>query len=160
MRSILLGFISMLIFSCDQTRREAGKLSFTVNIDKWEKIGELDVLNVKTTLLNTTSDTITYISLSCTWDNAYTIDYKDLIIFPSICNSNNNEPMLIKLPPGREDTRVLRLTSQKRIDQLRNMKFRIGFNLVTAKDHDNLGDKASELRQMKNVIWSDVLEIK
>ena len=159
MKTITLIFITTLIFSC-QTKHKPGKLSFEANIDKWEKRGEIDVLNVKTSLVNTTSDTITYISLSCAWENAYTIDYNDLVIFPSICNKKENAPVLIKLPPGKEDARELSLTSKKRVDQLRNMKFRIGFNLVSAKEQDDLGDKASELRQMKNVIWSDVLKIK
>ena len=164
MRSILLALVTMLIFSCDQTKVASGKLSFIATIDKWEKFRELDILSVKTVLSNTTPDTITYVNMACSWEEAYTTDYKDLIIFPSIiifpglCDTN--APVLIKIAPGESDARVLQLTSKKRIDQLRNMKFRVGFKLIPAKDYDNLGDKASGLRETKNVMWSNILQMK
>jgi hypothetical protein len=68
--------------------------------------------------------------------------------------------MLIKIHPGKTDERILNLTSKKKLDQLRNIKFRIGFNFVIAKDYKEMFDKASELKEMKNVIWSDTLQLK
>jgi hypothetical protein len=159
MKTIILTFISLLFFSCGQIgKNKTGKLLFSAQIDKWEKLGDVDLLQIKTVLSNTTTDTVTYVSMLCSWEDAYTIDNNDLTIFPSLCE--RNAPMLIKIHPGKTDERILNLTSKKKLDQLRNIKFRIGFNFVIAKDYKEMFDKASELKEMKNVIWSDTLQLK
>ena len=159
MRLILLTFVGVMICSCGHIeKKEAGKFLFSAQIDRWTKEGSFDFLLIKTTLTNKTPDTVKYVSMSCSWQDPYTTDTGELSILVSPCD--RNVPKLIQIPPDKSEETILSLTSKKSIDQLQNIKFRIGFNLVTAKDQNEMFSKVSDLNKMKNVIWSDTLQLK
>jgi hypothetical protein len=124
---------SIIFLSCSNQkddRAKEGKLIFSAQVDNWIKEGDINYLLVRTSLTNSSPDTVTYITMSCSWQDVYTTDTKDLVISVNECDKN--VPHLIKIPPhGRQDT-DLKLKSEKSISQLTNLHFRLGLNLVTA----------------------------
>jgi len=96
--------------------------------------------------------------MSCSWQDPYTTDTKDLSISVNECDKN--VPRLIKIPPHSTQNTVIKLTTQKNSRQLTGLQFRIGFNLVTAKNYDEMFSKVSQLTKLNNVIWSDTLKLK
>jgi len=158
LRLIIIG--SIIFLSCSNQkddRAKESKLIFSAQVDKWIKEGDVNYLLVRTSLTNSSSDTVTYITMSCSWQDVYTIDTKDLVISVNECDKN--VPHLSKIPPrSRQDT-DLKLKSEKSISRLTNMHFRLGFNLVTAKDYNEMFEKVSQLTEMKNVIWSNALKL-
>ncbi|POS00635.1 hypothetical protein Q361_1398 [Flavobacterium croceum DSM 17960] len=149
---------STVFLSCSHKSGEKDEMTLSARINNWEKDGDINYLLIKTSLTNSLSDTVTYISMSCSWQDSYTTDTKDLFISVNECDKN--VPQLIKIPPhSRRDT-VIKLTTKKNIRQLTGLRFRIGFNFIRAKNNNEMFSKVSQLPKMNNVIWSDTLELK
>ena len=152
---------SLIIFSYSYQKVDKGKegkLMFSAQVDNWKREVGINYLSIRTSLINSLSDTVTYISMSCSWQAPYTTDTKDLFVYLNECNKN--VPRLIKIPPhSRQDT-VIKLTSKKSISQLTGLQFRVGFNLITAKDYAEMFSKVSQLTKMNNIIWSETLKLK
>lgn len=145
--------ISLFCFSQKIDRKES--LSLAVKLDDSTKGYNKNLLMAKTTLTNSSSDTITYITMSCSWQDSYTTDSKDLFVEVNECDKN--VPELIRIPPHSSHSTILKLMSNTNINQLKGLQFRVGFNLVTAKDYDEMNLKLWQLTQMQNVVWSDPL---
>jgi hypothetical protein len=157
----LVVIVSIIISSCSNEKHDKAKeglLILSARVDNWKMEGNINYLFIKTSLTNSTTDTVTYIRMSCSWQDSYTTDTKDLLVYVNECNKN--VPQLIKIPPHSRQETILKLTSAKTISQLAGLEFRVGFNLVTAKDYDEMFSKVSQLTNMENVIWSEMLTLK
>lgn len=149
---------STIIFSCSHPKEGKEKMILSAQVGSWEKDGDINYLPIKTSLTNSLSDTVTYISMSCSWQDSYTTDTKDLFISVNECDKN--VPQLIKIPPDSRRDTIIKLTTKKNIRQLTGLRFRIGFNFIRAKNNNEMFSKVSQLTKMNNVIWSDTLEVK
>lgn len=157
-RLIFIGSSIFALYSFQKNYNDkTEQLTFRAVVDRWETIADVNYLLIKTTLTNFSSDTVAYITMSCSWQEAYATDTKDLVVVINECVKNVHE--LIKIPPkSRRDT-VLKLISQKSRRELKGLQFRVGFNFVSARNYDEMFSKASQLTEMKNVIWSDTLKL-
>jgi hypothetical protein len=113
---------------------------------------------IKSSLSNNSEDTLLCFSMTCSGDDAYKIESKDLSIEKNICFSN--VPMLIKVAPHKSFDYFLRLlTTQKNIN-FRDVNFRLGYNLVLSDTTKEFGSQVEQIGDMKNVIWSDTVRLK
>lgn len=136
----------------------AGTLSFSLPLEDYElivkkpktsKVGQQTLWELPVTLINNTKDTLHYRSMSCSWQDIYTIDSKDLTIEPAICDKN--VPVVISLAPGQGRTVELRLLSNAAASQPVN--FRVGINILkNSKAGDNNLDNTKEL-----LVWSNLI---
>lgn len=112
-------------------------------------------LLIKITLTNTSSDTVPYLGIICPWQNDYVIDTRYIRLTAETCNENI--PVLIKIPPHGHENRTLNLISLNTINQLNNLKFRVGFKFVPAI----IADDAKKLfKRSKNILWSNIMCLK
>jgi hypothetical protein len=132
-------------------------LAISAQVDSSITQAHLTSVFVTTKITNESSDTIRYLSMSCSWQDPYTIDGKELVVQRAECDKN--VPQLVEVPPLGVIQVVLHLCSSKTIDELKQAPFRIGFNCVTARDSDEMFLNLSQLRDMKNVVWSDTMRV-
>jgi hypothetical protein len=134
---------------------DPSKIAFTAKLAAVKSIDQGVYITVKTSITNNSSDTLRYLSMSCSWANYYVIDQRALHLPTPQCDRDT--ALLIVIPPHKQQEAVLRLISLLTAKQLHNTKFKVGFKFVQACDTD----KASkELRKSKNVVWSNNLVIK
>jgi hypothetical protein len=95
--------------------------------------------------------------MSCSWQDVYTTNTKDLRIIG--CNCDKNIPVVVKLPPHCKRETLITCASTKSIHQLKALKCSIGFNFVDAGNGQELIAQSAALTAMKNVIWSDTLRL-
>ena len=158
---LLIAILSAIIAlpSCAQKSNkkniELPAVTFTAVVG--EKPLDITHLSVKITLTNNTDDTLGFVRMSCSWEDAYILDTKKIFISPGLCDKNF--PKLIRILPHQKDERSLSVTPSN-TSGLLGTKFRVGFNLVTVKNEREAMDKVAELRKMNNIIWSDTLQIK
>jgi hypothetical protein len=113
---------------------------------------------IKSSLTNNSEDTLLCVSMTYSGDNAYKIDSKYLSLEENICFSN--VPMIIKVAPHKSFDYYLKLqTAQKNIN-FREVNFRLGYNLVLRDTTKELWSQVDQIRDMKNVIWSDTVHLK
>lgn len=159
-------FTLMLVnsfLSChSQQNNHKGKMNnkptLMAEIDDWKMENKNTYLVIKTTLTNNSADTISYMSMSCSWQELYWTDTKQLAIVINECGENG--AVLIKIAPYSKEINTLELMTQKNTTELNNLKFKIGFNFITAHHHDRLSTKVMQLEKMENVIWSNTLQLK
>lgn len=133
------------------------QLTLTAEIDDWKQNGKLNYLVIKITLTNHSADTISYISMSCSWQHFYSTDTKEFSIEGNECN--RNAYILKKILPFSKEVNILKLIPKKDIAQLHNLKFRIGFNYIMAESSDDLFAKARQLEKMKNIVWGNTIPL-
>jgi hypothetical protein len=136
-----------------QNKRE-GKLSFSAKINGWNKHTNIPVT---ITLTNNTSDTISYVSMSCSWQNIYTIDTKYFSILSNECK-NKKVPTCIKIPPHSKEEKNLLLHIVEK-NKLQNAQFKVGFHFIEVKKYADVSTKLRELLNEENILWSNALEL-
>jgi hypothetical protein len=130
-------------------------IAFVAKVDDIKNMDQGIYIDVQTTITNNSSDTLRYLSMSCSWANYYIIDVRAFHLPTSQCDRDT--ALLIEVAPHQQQETMLRLISLLNAKQLRSVKFKIGFKFVQACDTD----KASkELRKSKNTIWSNSLTLK
>jgi hypothetical protein len=156
---IMIGLLTLLFSFAEKNKTDAKhkQLVFTAQVGNWSKENNINVLSVNTTLTNNSPDTISYITMSCSWQEIYTTDTRKLGVDQSACGKNI--PKLIKIPPHQKEEARLLLWTKGTPGQVQGLKFRIGVNLVIAKNYTEMFSKWEELGKMKNVIWSDTLKV-
>lgn len=124
---------------------------------KWVKENKQTYLIIPTTLTNNSNDTLKYYSMSCSWQEFYSIDNDRLQIVRNDCLKN--APIILILAPKQSTTVKIRLVKTKSTD-VSLIKFRIGFNLMQANNSNKKFDyNEEEQRKKKNVIWSNEISM-
>ena len=112
---------------------------------------------IPTTLKNNTKDTLNYLSMTCSWEEFYSVDNSKLEVEQKACDKNM--PKMLTLAPGQRETVEIKLIIIDSLD-IAETKFKIGFNLmkVSKKTIYNL-NYIEEEQKKKNVIWSNVISL-
>ena len=153
-RLTIICFIALI--SCASTmaqNNKESKLSFSAKINGWNKHTNIPVT---ITLTNNTSDTISYVSMSCSWQDIYTVNTKYFSILINECGKNF--PTLIQIPPHSKEEKNLLLHIVEK-NKLQNAQFKVGFHFVEVKKHEDIFTKSKELLNAGNILWSNILEL-
>lgn len=112
---------------------------------------------IPTILANNSKDTLKYFSMSCSWQDFYSVDNRKLQIEPSLCDKN--VPAILTLAPGQKKAVEIRLIISQTMDAP-EIRFKIGFNLMQVDKAQTLFDyDYKEEQKKKNVIWSNVISM-
>lgn len=119
-----------------------------------------DTLRLKTFLTNSTSDTIKYLSMSCSWWQFYKFSSKNVRIRNGRCDSNI--PTLIEVPPYQAHTDILDLKITNKNSLIKDGSIKIAFLSMTLKN-DNFNDLFKQYEELpldsNNLIWTDRIVI-
>lgn len=145
-------FCNFVIFS--QTAKEE---NYKLTIIKGKVIKENNQTFWLTyvTLTNNTKDTLKYYSMSCSWQDFYSVESNKLQVVGKECDKNI--PTILKLAPEQSRTVEIRLLINKTTDTS-EIKFKIGFNLMKVTSTKTVSDfDSKEQRKKKNIIWSNII---
>ncbi|MES2850382.1 MAG: hypothetical protein V4685_15090 [Bacteroidota bacterium] len=133
------------------------KSDYELSIQKGKiiKQEEKTYWDIPTTLTNNTNDTLRYYSMSCSWQDYYSVDNQKLEVRGSDCDKNI--PKILTLNPGQKKSVDIQLVISQPMDGP-EIKFRIGFNLIIAPKNKNSFDFEDGLEK-KNVIWSNPISM-
>lgn len=150
--------ISVLLFNCLTFSQTAKKENYTLTIKKGKVIEENKqrFLMTPATLTNNTKDTLKYYSMSCSWQDFYSVDSKELQVDGQDCDKNI--PIILTLAPGESKTVEIRLLMDQTI-YASEIKFKIGFNLMKVSSTQKEFDfDFNEQQKKKNIIWSNIIQ--
>jgi hypothetical protein len=71
MLRLILLYILIAFCSFRKIESTNNRLSLKAHLGSWSKEGEDNLLPIKITLKNNTSDSVSYLSMSCCWDDFY-----------------------------------------------------------------------------------------
>ncbi len=145
------GIFCEILLSAAQA--DTSKYVLTIKQGKYEKADNQTYLLVSTTLTNNTNDTLKYLSMLCSWWDFYYVDNDRIEVYKGVCKKNF-EIMLTLLPHKSVDREIKLVIGQT--TGTSKLKFRIGINLLKVKNEKI--DEWKELRNTKNIIWSNVIE--
>jgi hypothetical protein len=151
--------ISVLLFNSVTFSQTTKETTYTLTIIKGKVIKEnkQTFWVTPTTLTNKTKDTLRYFSMSCSWQDFYSVDNNKLQVEGTSCDKNI--PKILTLAPGQSRTVEIRLLISQTMDAS-EIKFRIGFNLIKASSTQKTIDfDFKEEKKKKNVIWSNIISM-
>lgn len=116
------------------------------------------VLFVPVKLTNNSNDTLKYLSMTCSWEEFYLVDKREIAGIP-IEECIKNIPCTIMLPPHKSF--IIRIPV---IKIQRGKKFRIGMTLIKLFKETNLLDlfsidRSSLSKNVNYIIWSNAVEL-
>lgn len=161
-------FIILLFTNCNVFSQKNNLPTFTAQLEDWHKNEKYlsdssAYLHVKTSIINNSSDTLCYLVMSCSWEEFYIINSKELLLPIKSCDENGF--ILMKIPPHKTAERLLLLTSSKNANQLHNIKFKIGFkfykvNYNKIKNMNSYPDIYKYFTPKNEIVlWSKTLEL-
>ncbi|PCJ67302.1 MAG: hypothetical protein COA58_03000 [Bacteroidetes bacterium] len=114
---------------------------------------------VPVVLTNNSKDTLKYYSMSCSWQEFYSVSSEKLIIQLSECGKN--APIIVEIPPKESKTIQLDLLLLSPTIDTSEIKFKIGLNLMKVSESQNRFDYDHEEQNLrKNIIWSNYIIMK
>ena len=116
--------------------------NFQLQIEKFNKenVRGKDYWLLKCILKNNNKDTLSYLSMSCSWTEFYVVTIKGLEIDGFSCDKNI--PTILSLLPGESRSEILRLFKGKDFNNTSSKFLKVGLNLnkdiIKRKDFLNL----------------------
>ena len=129
--TVLLIFILSLSY-CSNKGKNERRADFIVNttFGGSYKVDTSEMVYIVGKLYNRSSDTLSFLSMTCSWDDSWKITSPNLAIVKNLCFSN--VPILIKLGPNESMLNYLPVRLLKPYQDIQDEKFLVGFNLVKA----------------------------
>lgn len=158
MNKFLLLFILFLSFSGEKSL--SNDYPLTIKPGKVIKENGITVLEIPVTLTNNTKEKLSYGSMSCSWQDFYTHNSKNLLIEGTDCDKN--VAIAIELAPSQSKEVLLRL-QVKKPSANKAITFKIGFNLIpvnTTKQWEDFFEDLMSDKLKKNIIWSNEITMK
>jgi hypothetical protein len=156
--SLIIGSIIIALTTCKSvTPSNYKSIVLSAIISNWTQDSGTAYLSVTATLSNNTSKDTSFIIMSCSWEDFFSLDTKDLFIVESECNKN--VPERVHLLSNSTKQFNLKLITQAN-DRNFALKFRIGFNWLPISDGEDVIDKYLRLKDKRNIIWSDTLLVR
>jgi hypothetical protein len=155
---ICLFFFILTFNSCsknNQSNKEAA-FSVTTTLGGLYKNDTSEFVYIVGKLHNRSSDTLSFLSATCSWDDAWKLSSPNLLIVKNICFSN--VPILVKLGPNESMLNYLPVRLLKPYDEIKDEKFVVGFNLVRA-DTVDFSKSVKALEETNNIFWADTLQL-
>jgi len=179
----LLCFIcaSQILTSCtDNKKTTTNKDSFIVSATLGGSYTKdtTEIFFIVGKLYNNSSDTLSYLSMTCSWDESWKLSSPNLEIQKNLCFSN--VPMLVQLAPHESILNYLPVRLLKHYNEIKDEKFLVGYNLVKANPDDfkepkltsqeaidsfakksslNFQNQIASLQETKNLFWSDTIQL-
>src|ERR1700735_3609551 len=115
MLRLILLYILIAFCSFQKIESTNNRLSLKAHLGSWSKEGEDNLLPIKITLKNNTSYSVSYLSMSCSWDDFYTLNIEKFTFKGLLCT--NNSPVRIKIPPhGKEEKELILIVKNNRAE--------------------------------------------
>ena len=150
---ILLLTLSSNVFGNAVNKKD---YTFTIAKGKTVKENKQTFYVIPTTLTNKTKDTLKYLSMSCSWQEFYSINSEKMQIVNSSCDKNIS--ILLTLAPNQSTKVKVKLYRPKSFASA--IKFRLGFKLFKVSNTVRKLNFPSSVKQKnKIVIWSDTISI-
>ena len=109
------------------------------------------VFTIPVTVHNNSNESLTYYSMSCSWDEFYHIDNKNFVVLGSPCDKNI--PTEVTVPAHAAHASIIAFICRK--NNLKNPEnFRVGLNINKNFTEDPFHGYDEELR-IYNIVWSN-----
>lgn len=164
-RLFKFSFIASLLFiSCNQNVKHVPKQSefeLTANLGGIEHLDTTQVIHIATTLFNPTNDTLSFVTMTCSYEDLFLTD-TSIFKVQSRYDCFKNSPIVNRIPPqGKIDQFIMIRPTSKDI-KIGDHKLRIGMYLLTPKKEDGFEGIAKQYEQRQNakIIWSNEIDLK
>lgn len=121
----------------------------------------IGVIYIATTIYNPTTDTIRFVSMTCSYEDLFTTDTGTFKI-QSRYDCYSNYPTVIILPPNARTNRYIMVTQRPKVKDTNADKLKVGMYYLPYPKGGTFDDIINlyEHRQNAAVIWSNQLDLK
>jgi hypothetical protein len=155
---IICGLILFSSFSKKNKLPNSG-ISLKITVESFHQ----ESLKIKTELKNNTTDTLSYLSMTCSWWEFY--HFSTMAIKKKSCRCDSNTPTVIKIAPNEIHKEILDLKIINKKLFLENTLYKVGFEFIPVALDDNLYDLEYTYRDCyfkgkKELIWSNEIKLR
>lgn len=156
---VLFLLFSVFTLACCRNKKiehPKDNFSVTTTFGGSYKIDTSEFVYIVGKLHNHSTDTLSFLSMLCSWEVSWKINSANLRIENNICYLN--VPILIKLAPNESMVNYIPVRLLKPLNEIMNEKFQVGFNLVPA-DRLDFSQSMETLEKSNNYFWGDTLQL-
>ncbi|MFT3911459.1 MAG: hypothetical protein QM737_18695 [Ferruginibacter sp.] len=152
---LLTGILLSNVESFGQIKNVHQKIAIDVKIDTQYSKNIIAGYKVETTLTNVSNDTISYLTMSCSWEDLYATNRNDYFILASLCDKNI--PILARIAPHQKVIRIFEMDNHTKTIMPGSVNLKIGFHFIPVNSSESIIDKSKEISETSNIIWSKEL---
>ena len=117
-------------------------------------------IHISTTLFNPTTDTISFVTMTCSYEDMFVTD-TSVIKVQSRYDCYSNFPTVINIPPNSKLDQFIMVRPINKDIKAIDCKIRIGMYYIIPKKENGFEGiiKQYENRQKANILWSNELEL-
>jgi hypothetical protein len=162
--NIFILLLTLTFCSChsqDKTQNAKQELELTATLGGIIYLDTTSTIHIATTLLNPTKDTLSFVTMTCSYEDLFLTD-TSIFKVQSRYDCFNNYPTVMSIPPGEKLDQFIMVKPTTKDTKIIDNKLRIGMYLLTPKKENGFDGiiKQYESRQNGKVIWSNKLDLK
>ena len=161
---IFVILLTLTFCSCnsqDKNKRVKQNLELTASLGGIIYLDTTSTIHISTTLFNPTKDTLSFVTMTCSYEDLFLTD-TTIFKIQSRYDCFSNFPIVTQIPPAeRIDQFIMVKPTGKDINIIDN-KIRIGMYLLTPKKENGFDGiiKQYENRHSASILWSNELDLK
>ncbi|MBL7724168.1 MAG: hypothetical protein JNK27_08455 [Chitinophagaceae bacterium] len=162
--NISFTFILLALTACKQNIKnvtDSKKLELSAFPGGIKYLDTTQTIHIGTTLFNPTDDTLSFVTMTCSYEDLFLTD-TSIFKIQSRYDCFSNSPTVTSIPPkGKLDQFIMVKPINKDI-KIGDQKLKIGMYLLTPKIEDGFQGivRQYEQRQSAKIIWSNELDMK
>jgi hypothetical protein len=164
-KSVIIKLLALtVIYSChskDKTQNVKKELELTAALGGIIYLDTTSTLHIATTLFNPTKDTLSFVTMTCSYEDLFLTD-TSIFKVQSRYDCFSNYPIVTNIPPGEKLDQFIMVKPTTKDTKIIENKLRIGMYLLTPKKENGFDGiiKQYENRQNAKIIWSNELDLK
>ncbi len=154
----------ILLASCHDNAKEVTKHSefeLSANPGGILYLDSTRTIHIATTLYNPTNDTLSFVSMSCSFEDLFLTD-TSIFRVQSRYDCYSNYPKVISVPPREKIDQFIMVRPVNKDIKIADYKIRIGMYYLTPKKENGFQGRVKqyEQRQTAKIIWSNELDLR
>ena len=164
-KNIFIFLLAVTFFlSChsqDKTENVKKELELTATLGGIIYLDTTSTIHIATTLFNPTKDTLSFVTMSCSYEDLFLTD-TSIFKVQSRYDCYSNYPTVTNIPPGEKLDQFIMVKPTTKDTKIIDNKLRIGMYLLMPKKENGFDGiiKQYENRQKAKVVWSNELDLK
>ena len=147
--------------SQDNTKIVKQELELSATLGGIIYLDTTSTIHIATTLFNPTKDTLSFVTMTCSYEDLFLTD-TSIFKIQSRYDCYSNYPTVMTIPPGQRLDQFIMVKPTSKDTKIWDNKLRVGMYLLTPKKENGFDGiiKQYENRQSAKILWSNELDLK
>ncbi|MBL8000515.1 MAG: hypothetical protein JNL05_01020 [Flavobacteriales bacterium] len=146
-------------------KEQTGRRSHTGNVELTARLGGVvymdtaRIVHVATTLHNPASDTLHFITMSCSYEDMFLVGGNEGYTVRPRYDCFGNYPVVQSIAPGESLDQFIMIAALDKSTRIHTGRLRVGIMWMDPKEHKDIFDAYEHRKEEAHTVWSNELDL-